>query len=118
MSVLKNDIATLVRDYRLIETPTTCLKHGNPGGDIASWEAWMVRIRTVGVRPNAKEPHLAECIAHRDITIIACRRKYIPPTMDISFDQSVLHDMYSNHSLRLMLDKMAESNKAFAHYRW
>ena len=28
----------------------------------------------------------------------------------LSFDQSVLHDMYSNHSLRLMLDKMAESN--------
>ena len=121
MSVLKNDIATLVRDYRLIETPTTCLKHGNPGGDIASWEAWMVRIRTVGVRPNAKEPHLAECIAHRDITIIACRRKYIPPTMDMSQDVVIvfcglLHG-YGSSSAHVtpqgILDTMMPRSKGF-----
>ena len=83
---LKKHVVQFVQDYRMVETPSSCLKHGNPDGDIASWSAWMIRVRTLGLRPGMKDNVAAAGTEYRDITIIACRRTYIPPTMDTSQD--------------------------------
>jgi hypothetical protein len=102
--VLKSTINPYVRDYRIIGTPASCIKHGNPCGDIASWTSWMVRIRTLGSKTTTlantgnrrdrlenktqyqSNSEMFTSMARRDITIIVCRRAFIPPTMDTAQD--------------------------------
>eukprot|EP00943_MAST-04B_sp_MAST-4B-sp1_P003360 g3360.t1 len=96
-SVLKNDIATLVRDYRLIETPTTCLKHGNPGGDIGQVFESMLYLHAPG-EPYVNSPLIAKV---RDERLM---RKF-------TFNEYVMIRLLESGYLKTILNQQADTSE-------
>ncbi len=79
--VIENQVMPHIQSYQRVGAPKEYYKKMNLTGDPASWEAWEVHIRAQ--RPKTQNQRDV-IVGEREIGIIACRRKYIPPVMDSS----------------------------------
>jgi len=102
---VRTEIAPTLQTFRHLERPKQIMKRGNTCGDPASWDAWMIVIRA-GAAVNkvraqhedmgeseegSEDPKDDTVYANRDICIVACRRSFIPPSMDTWQDLVVVY---------------------------
>lgn len=96
------EICSYVIDYRLRSRPTVYMKRMNLRGDPASWTCWMIRLRTLRGKTSLSSNANGNGNGNvndmdnrqyelRNVTIIACRRNFIPPTMQSHCDFLITH---------------------------
>jgi len=73
------------QEWRVMCKPTTYVKKMNLTGDPAAWTCFEMRVRTFRGVPGARR------FEYRDVTAIAARRSFIPPTMLHRRDFVVFH---------------------------
>ena len=87
------EICSHVSDWRLRGRPAFYQKKMNLTGDPASWTCWMMKIRTLKAKQHGASLDAQENRAYefRHVTVIGCRRNFIPPTMQSHCDFLITH---------------------------